>query len=120
MLIEIQNMPSWLHILLIFQTVSFSDLFSYYLHFVKPIHFQHFNQETGQWYYVNTKTNTTSFEAPLINTDGPSFVKASNTAGGGGHSGSGGMIGASRGDGVAGGASLPVRLSTVILSHVIR
>jgi hypothetical protein len=56
---------------------------------------QHFDKETGQWFYIDTKTDMVTYEIPLISTDGPAFVKASNVGGGGG-GGGGGLIGRRR------------------------
>ena len=43
-----------------------------------PGYEQQFDTEQGQWYYIDTKTDTVTYEVPLINTDGPAFVKASS------------------------------------------
>eukprot|EP00008_Paramoeba_atlantica_P002977 CAMPEP_0201488316 /NCGR_PEP_ID=MMETSP0151_2-20130828/17886_1 /ASSEMBLY_ACC=CAM_ASM_000257 /TAXON_ID=200890 /ORGANISM="Paramoeba atlantica, Strain 621/1 / CCAP 1560/9" /LENGTH=528 /DNA_ID=CAMNT_0047873579 /DNA_START=85 /DNA_END=1671 /DNA_ORIENTATION=- len=43
-----------------------------------PGYEQHFDTQAGQWYYVDTKTDLVTYEVPLINTDGPAFVKANN------------------------------------------
>ena len=55
---------------------------------------QHFDKDTGQWYYIDTKTDMMTYEIPLISTDGPAFVKASNV--GQASSGGGGIIGRRR------------------------
>jgi len=61
-----------------------------------PGYDQQFDTEQGQWYYIDTKTDTVTYEVPLINTDGPAFVKASSAAPSHQTSSGAGMIGRTR------------------------